>query len=80
MFRAIEAKTDKAPNYRVVSPTTTDMSSFGAAWQKRSEEGRGYLGLLDDRSICGLLTAILVPTDSARLACQPQSITPPSLP
>jgi uncharacterized protein (DUF736 family) len=40
VFRSNEAKTDKAPNYRVIGLSKTGDVEFGAAWQKRSEEGR----------------------------------------
>ena len=52
VFRPNEAKTDKAPNYRVVSASKTGDVEFGAAWKKRSEEGRYYLSVkLDDPSL-----------------------------
>jgi uncharacterized protein (DUF736 family) len=60
-FRAIEAKTDKAPHYRVVSPTKTGDVEFGAAWKKRSEEGREYLSVrLDDPALTQPLNCALV--------------------
>jgi uncharacterized protein (DUF736 family) len=43
---------DKAPSYRVVSPSKTGNVELGAAWKKRSEEGRDYLSVkLDDPSM-----------------------------
>ena len=52
VFRPIEAKTDKAPNYRVIGLSKTGDVEFGAAWKKRSEEGRYYLSVkLDDPSL-----------------------------
>jgi uncharacterized protein (DUF736 family) len=51
VFQPIEAKGDKAPSYRVVSPSKTGNVELGAAWIKRSEEGRNYLSVkLDDPS------------------------------
>jgi uncharacterized protein (DUF736 family) len=51
-FQPIEAKGDKAPSYRVVSPSKTGNVELGAAWIKRSEEDRNYLSVkLDDPSL-----------------------------
>ena len=65
VFRPNEAKTDKAPHYRVVSPTKTGDVEFGAAWKKRSEEGRDYLSVkLDDPALTQPLNCALVePSD-----------------
>jgi uncharacterized protein (DUF736 family) len=61
MFRPNEAKTDKAPNYRIVSVTKTGDVEFGAAWKKRSEEGRDYLSVkLDDPALTQPLNCALV--------------------
>lgn len=66
MFRPNEAKTDKAPQYRVVSQTKTGDVEFGAAWKKRSEEGREYLSVrLDDPALTQALNCALVePSDN----------------
>jgi uncharacterized protein (DUF736 family) len=61
MFRPIEARTEKAPNYRVVSQSKTGDVEFGAAWKKRSEEGRDYLSVkLDDPALTQALNCALV--------------------
>ena len=61
VFRPNEAKTDKAPNYRVVSASKTGDVEFGAAWKKRSEEGREYLSVkLDDPALTHALNCALM--------------------
>jgi uncharacterized protein (DUF736 family) len=63
VFRPAEVRTDKAPNYRVVSLTKTGDVEFGAAWKKRSEEGRDYLSVkLDDPALTQSLNCALVET------------------
>jgi uncharacterized protein (DUF736 family) len=52
VFRPIDAKTDKAPCYRVIGTSDTGDVEAGAAWKKRSEEGREYLSVkLDDPAL-----------------------------
>jgi uncharacterized protein (DUF736 family) len=41
VFQPSEARGDKTPSHRVVSPGKTGSVELGAAWKKRSEEGRG---------------------------------------
>jgi uncharacterized protein (DUF736 family) len=61
MFRPIEARTDKAPHYRVVGLSKSGDVEFGAAWKKRSEEGRDYLSVkLDDPALTQPLNCALV--------------------
>ena len=63
VFQPNEAKTDKAPSYRVIGPGKTGDIELGAAWKKRSEEGREYLSVkLDDPALptpinCALVTS-----------------------
>jgi uncharacterized protein (DUF736 family) len=48
----LDAKTDKAPCYRVIGTSDTGDVEAGAAWKKRSEEGREYLSVkLDDPAL-----------------------------
>lgn len=59
VFQPNEAKTDKAPSYRVVSKTGD--VELGAAWKKRSEEGRNYLSVkLDDPALATPINCALV--------------------
>jgi uncharacterized protein (DUF736 family) len=52
VFRPIEAKGEKAPSHRIVSASKAGDVELGAAWKKRSEEGRYYLSVkLDDPSL-----------------------------
>jgi uncharacterized protein (DUF736 family) len=61
VFQPIEAKGDKAPSYRIVSPSKTGNVELGAAWIKRSEEGRNYLSVkLDDPSLAQPINCALV--------------------
>jgi uncharacterized protein (DUF736 family) len=63
VFKPSEATGDKAPQYRVLGPSETGDVEFGAAWKKRSEEGRDYLSVkLDDPALpqpinCALVTS-----------------------
>jgi uncharacterized protein (DUF736 family) len=61
VFQPGEAKTDKAPDYRVIGPSKTGDVEFGAAWKKRSEEGRDYLSVkLDDLALAQLLNCAVM--------------------
>jgi uncharacterized protein (DUF736 family) len=61
VFQPSEARGDKAPSHRVVSPGKAGSVEFGAAWKKRSEEGRDYLSVkLDDPSLAQPLNCALV--------------------
>jgi uncharacterized protein (DUF736 family) len=60
-FQPIEAKGDKGPSYRVVSPGKTGDVELGAAWKKRSEEGRDYLSVkLDDPALTQPINGAMV--------------------
>jgi uncharacterized protein (DUF736 family) len=51
-FRPSEAKSDKAPEYRIIGASKAGDIEFGAAWKKRSKEGRDYLSVkLDDPAL-----------------------------
>jgi uncharacterized protein (DUF736 family) len=55
-----ESGSDKAPSHRVF----VGKAEIGAAWSRRSEEGRDYLSLkLDDPSFTGPIFANLVGDD-----------------
>ena len=55
-----EKTNDKAPDFRVF----TGQTEFGAAWKKRSSEGREYLSVkLDDPSFSAPIYANLVTVD-----------------
>src|SRR5271154_2415705 len=61
VFQPSEARGDKAPSYRVVGPSKTGNVELGAAWKKRSEEGRDYLSVkLDDPSLAQPINCALV--------------------
>ena len=61
VFQPSEARGDKAPSHRVVSPGKTGNVELGAAWKTRSEEGRDYLSVkLDDPSLAQPLNCALV--------------------
>jgi uncharacterized protein (DUF736 family) len=56
-FAPAEKTNDKAPDFRVFAGQT----EFGAAWKKRSSEGREYLSVkLDDPSFPAPIYASLV--------------------
>ena len=62
-FRPAEARSEKAPQYRVVGLSKSGDVEFGAAWKKRSEEGRDYLSVkLDDPALTQALNCALVET------------------
>ena len=55
-FRPTEKSSEKAPDYRVFA----GRAEIGAAWAKRSDAGRDYLGLkLDDPSFAAPIYANL---------------------
>ena len=52
VFKPSEATGDKVPQYRVLGPSKAGDIEFGAAWKKRSDEGRDYLSVkLDDPAL-----------------------------
>ena len=56
----LRATGDNAPSHRVL----VGRAEIGAAWSKRSNEGRDYLGLkLDDPSFNAPITAALWPSE-----------------
>jgi uncharacterized protein (DUF736 family) len=63
MFKPSEATGDKVPQYRVIGSSKTGDVEFGAAWKKRTDEGRDYLSVkLDDPALptpinCALVTS-----------------------
>jgi uncharacterized protein (DUF736 family) len=60
-FRPAEAKGEKAPSYRVIGAGKAGDVELGAAWKKRSEEGRDYLSVkLDDPSLTQPVNCALV--------------------
>lgn len=63
VFQPSEARSDKAPDYRITA-AAGDIE-FGAAWKKRSKEGRDYLSVkLDDPALVRPLNCVLVtPSD-----------------
>ena len=66
VFQPSEARGDKAPSYRVVGPSKTGNVELGAAWKKRSEEGRDYLSVkLDDPILAKPLSFALVESSDA---------------
>ena len=42
VFKPSEATGDKVPQYRVLGPSKAGDIEFGAAWKKRTDEGRDY--------------------------------------
>lgn len=56
-----ESDNDKGPDFRIFSAAT----EFGAAWHKKSREGRDYLSVkLDDPSFPAPIYASLVETET----------------
>jgi len=56
-LRQVERDSDKAPDFRIFAGQT----EFGAAWKKKSSEGREYLSVkLDDPSFPAPIYASLV--------------------
>jgi uncharacterized protein (DUF736 family) len=67
VFQPNEAKTDKAPDYRVLGAGKAGNVEFGAAWKKRSEDGKDYLSVrLDDPSLAQPLNCALVEPSEAQ--------------
>ncbi len=61
-IKAADKASDKAPDYRVFAGST----EFGAAWKKKSNEGRDYLSVkLDDPSFPAPIYATLVEGEEA---------------
>jgi uncharacterized protein (DUF736 family) len=66
VFQPSQTRGEKAPSYRVVGPSKTGNVELGAAWKKRSEEGRDYLSVkLDDPSLAQPLNCALVASSNA---------------
>jgi len=61
-FVPAESNNDKGPDFRIFAGATIE---FGAAWKKRSREGRDYLSVkLDDPSFPAPIYASLVETET----------------
>lgn len=61
-FLPAEGDNDKGPDFRIFAGATIE---FGAAWKKRSREGRDYLSVkLDDPSFPAPIYASLVETET----------------
>ena len=61
VFQPNEAKADKAPHYRVIGSSKAGDIELGAAWKKRSDEGREYLSVkLDDPALATPINCALV--------------------
>jgi uncharacterized protein (DUF736 family) len=61
VFKPSEATGDKVPQYRVLGPSKTGDIEFGAAWKKRTDEGRDYLSVkLDDPALATPINCALV--------------------
>lgn len=61
VFKPSEATADKAPHYRVIGSNKTGDVEFGAAWKKRTDEGREYLSVkLDDPALAQPINCALV--------------------
>lgn len=61
-FIPAEGDSEKGPDFRIFAGAT----EFGAAWKKRSREGRDYHSVkLDDPSFPAPIYASLVETDTA---------------
>lgn len=62
-FLPAEGDNEKGPDFRIFAGATIE---FGAAWKKRSREGRDYHSVkLDDPSFPAPIYASLVETDTA---------------
>ena len=62
-FVPAEGDNEKAPDFRILAGAAVE---FGAAWKKRSREGRDYHSVkLDDPSFPAPIYASLVETDTA---------------
>ncbi len=60
-FKPSETKADKAPHYRVIGSSKAGDIEFGAAWKKRTDEGREYLSVkLDDPALATPINCALV--------------------
>ena len=69
LFRPVEDKTEKGPDYRVVVDGTPGAVELGAAWKRTSEEGRDFLSVrLDDPALPRALNAALMASDDGKSA------------
>jgi uncharacterized protein (DUF736 family) len=60
-IRAVERASEKGPDFRILSGNV----EFGAAWKKRSNEGREYLSVkLDDPSFPAPIYATLIEVEN----------------
>ena len=67
VFQPSEAKADKAPATASSVRSKTGDVEFGAAWKKRSEEGREYLSVkLDDPALATPINCALVAVQRQR--------------
>jgi uncharacterized protein (DUF736 family) len=68
-LRPNEKSGTKEPDYRVVSETAHGLVEFGAAWQRKSENGKEFLSVaIDDPALAGSLNAALFRSEDGKTA------------
>jgi uncharacterized protein (DUF736 family) len=64
VFRPMQGKNDKGPDYRVLAEDKSGAFELGAAWKRTSEAGREFLSVsLDDPALSHPLSAALMPAE-----------------
>jgi uncharacterized protein (DUF736 family) len=67
LFRPVEDKSAKGPDYRVMVEGAPGAVELGAAWKRTSEGGREFLSVrLDDPALPRALNAALMPSDDGK--------------
>ena len=68
-FRPISETNSKGPNYRVFIRSSANAIEVGAAWKRRSAQGRDFLSVrLDDPALPRALYAALIPSEDGASA------------
>jgi uncharacterized protein (DUF736 family) len=64
-FRPTDSKNAKGPSYRVVIEGAHGSFELGAAWKRKSEQGREFLSVsLDDPALMYPMSAALMPEEN----------------
>jgi len=64
LFRPVQGKNDKGPDYRVTVEGTPGAVELGAAWKRTSEAGREFLSVsFDDPALTHPVSAALMPAE-----------------
>ena len=67
-IKPVDKKSDKEPDYRVVSESVFGVVEFGAAWKRTSDKGHAFISVALDDPLAGPINADLFVDSKANSA------------